>query len=51
MTDKEKILREAARAARIVKTWPKWKQNLVLNSLKPTYNYSRVPRKSDNAES
>lgn len=43
MTNKEKILQEAARAARIVKSWPEWKQNLLLMSLKSTNNYSRVP--------
>jgi len=43
VTGKEKIRREAARAARIVRSWPAWKQNLLLNSLKSTNDYSRLP--------
>lgn len=43
MTNKEKIREEAAKAARIVKTWPAWKQNLLVASLTPTNSYCRVP--------
>jgi len=31
-----KIITEARKAAKIVKTWPLWKQNLLMNSLNPT---------------
>lgn len=47
MTNKQKILQEAAKAARIVRSWPEWKQNILLVSLKSTNDYCRIPvRKS-----
>lgn len=43
MTNKDKIREEAAKAAKIVKRWPAWKQNLLTNSLKSTNSYCRLP--------
>ncbi len=43
MTDKQKILQEAAKAALIVRSWPEWKQNVLLVSLKSTNDYCRIP--------
>jgi len=43
VTNKQKILQEAAKAAKIVKSWPKWKQNALLVSMKSTNDYSRLP--------
>jgi len=36
MDERKRILEAAREAARIVKTWPLWKQNLLMNSLSPT---------------
>ena len=43
MTNNQKIRVDAAKAAKIVKSWPVWKQNLLTNSLKSTNDYCRVP--------
>ncbi len=43
MTNRQKLRQAARRAARIVRTWPAWKRTILLDSLKATNSYSRVP--------
>lgn len=42
MSNEQKLREEAARAAKVVRTWPAWKQSLLLNSLKATNDYCRL---------
>ena len=37
------IQAEMARASKIVKSWPDWKQNILIDSSKPTNSTPRVP--------
>lgn len=37
------LIEAARRAAAIVKTWPLWKQNLLTDSMKPTWDTPRYP--------
>ena len=34
-------------AAAVVETWPKWKQNIVQDSLRPTFDVPREPVVND----
>jgi hypothetical protein len=43
MTNRQKLRQEAKKAADIVKTWPAWKRTILMDSLKATNSYSRVP--------
>ncbi len=43
MTNRQKLRQAARKAATIVRTWPAWKRTLLLDSLKDTNSYSRVP--------
>ncbi len=51
MTNRQKLRKAARKAAQIVGTWPAWKRTILMDSLKATNSYSRVPiRLSTKAE-